>query len=83
MKNTEIQPQDLEYMPEYSLTQQPFVFDLVIRKKPCVVLQNEIGAIFETYNLFEYKNPADMLTMETFAKVLGYACLYKAQVMGG
>ncbi len=79
MKDMEIQPQDLEYMPEYSVTQKPFVLDLVIRKKPGVVLQNEIGAIFKGHNIFEYKAPGESLDIDTFYKVIAYACLYAAE----
>ena len=74
--------QNLEFKEEKSIAVRDLRIDLVVvEKTPGTKIKNDIGAIFETYNLFEYKNPTDMLTMETFAKVLGYACLYKAQEM--
>ncbi|MDE6363807.1 MAG: hypothetical protein K2L86_06005 [Lachnospiraceae bacterium] len=51
---------------------------LVIRKKPGEVIKNEIGAFFLGHNIIEYKSPDDSMNIDTFYKVLSYACLYKA-----
>ena len=41
------------------------------------VMKNEIGHIMRKYNVLEYKGPGDELSIDTFYKTLGYACLYK------
>ncbi|MBR3539134.1 MAG: hypothetical protein IKN79_08680, partial [Eubacterium sp.] len=71
---------DLEFKDEYNLTKKPLELDLVvIRKNPGAVIKNEIGAFFETHNIFEYKSPDDTLNLETFYKVLAYASLYRVE----
>jgi hypothetical protein len=45
-------------------------------KKNCRI-KNEIGKIFRTHNIFEYKSPKDELNIDTFYKAVAYACLYK------
>ncbi len=55
---------------------------LIIKKKPNVVIQNEIGDFFLGNNIFEYKSPGDDVSAGTFYKVLSYACLYKAETEG-
>jgi hypothetical protein len=70
---------DLEFQREYNLSKEPLRIDLLIIKKlKDVQLQNEIGHIFRTYNIIEYKSPEDGLTIDDFGKVLGYACIYKS-----
>ena len=51
---------------------------LIIRKKPGEVIKNEIGTFFLGHNIIEYKSPDDSMNIDTFYKVLSYACLYKA-----
>lgn len=69
----------LAYDREYNLSSEPLRIDLlVIKKKPDEVIKNEIGAFFLGYNIMEYKSPDDSLNIDTFYKVLSYACLYKA-----
>ena len=71
---------ELTYQREYELTKQPMRIDfLVIKKNSGAKIQNEIGQIFRTYNIMEYKSPDDDLTIDTFYKVLGYGCIYKAE----
>ena len=71
---------DLSYHSEYGLNSKPILVDLlVIRKEENVVIENEIGKIFKGHNIFEYKSPDDEMNVDTYFKVLGYACLYKAQ----
>ena len=49
---------------------------IVIRKEPEAVLSNEIGRIFRTYNIIEYKAPSDSLDIKAFLKGIGYVNLY-------
>ena len=71
--------EDLEYTNEYNINTKPIQIDLlVIKKSSDVNINNEIGKIFRGHNIMEYKSPEDKLNLDTFIKVLGYACLYKA-----
>ncbi len=72
----------LEFEREYNLSKEPLRMDLlIIKKRPGVQLQNEIGRMFKSYNVVEYKSPDDGLTIDDYVKTIGYACLYKG--MGG
>ena len=71
---------DLEYISEHELNSKPIRIDLlVIEKAEGIIIENEIGKIFKKYNIVEYKSPDDELNVDTYFKVLAYACLYKAQ----
>lgn len=71
--------ENLEFIREYSLSQKPLQIDLmVIKKKPGIKIKNEIGHIFKTHNIIEYKSPDDSLNIDDYYKSLGYVCLYKA-----
>ena len=52
---------------------------LIITKTSSVSIKNEIGKIFKGHNVFEYKSPDDELNIDTFFKVVAYACLYKSK----
>jgi hypothetical protein len=67
---------DLEFTPEYNLSKEPIHFDLLIRNDGAVI-KNEIGHIMRKYNIIEYKSPRDAMTIDDFAKSLGYALLFK------
>lgn len=68
----------LEFEREYNLGKEPLRMDLLIIKKTAnVQTRNEIGHIFKTYNVVEYKSPDDGLTIDDYIKTIGYACLYK------
>ena len=70
---------DLDYMSEYNLNSKPIQMDLlVIKKSKDVEIKNEIGKIFRGHNIMEYKSPQDELNLDTYVKVIGYACMYKA-----
>lgn len=70
---------ELTFEKEYNLNTKPLEADLlIIKKNPAVELKNEIGAFFLGHNIIEYKSPADELNINTFYKVQGYACIYKA-----
>ena len=49
---------------------------LIIKKIRTVKIVNEVGAIFDKYNIVEYKSPEDSLTLGDFYKVLGYTGIY-------
>lgn len=69
---------DLEFQREYNLGKKPLQMDLlVIKKLRDVRVANEIGQMFKTYNVIEYKSPDDGLTIDDYYKTVGYACLYK------
>ena len=69
---------ELEFHPEYLLGKKPLQADLLIKRiAPDVPIQNEIGHIFRTYNILEYKSPDDALSVDDFYKVIAYASLYK------
>ncbi len=69
---------DLEFNQEYNLSKQPVRMDLlVVKRLTDTPMENEIGHLFRTYNVVEYKSPDDGLTIDDYFKVLGYACLYK------
>ena len=69
----------LEFVPEHPLTQAPLKIDLmVIKKKPGVKLKNEIGHLFRTHNIIEYKNPNDQFNIDKYYKSIAYVCLYKS-----
>ncbi len=72
--------QDLIYEREHNLSKMPLKIDfLVIKKKPNVIIKNEIGDFFLGNNIFEYKSPNDDVNIGTFYKALSYACLYKSE----
>lgn len=70
---------DLDYTNEYNLNSKPIQMDLlVIKKSRDVEIKNEIGKIFRGHNIMDYKSPQDDLNLDTYVKVIGYACMYKA-----
>ena len=69
----------LDYTSEYNLNTKPLEMDLLIVKKDKdVEIKNEIGKIFRKHNIVEYKSPDDSMNLNTYMKVIAYACLYKA-----
>jgi hypothetical protein len=72
--------EDLVFEEEHSLSKKPLQIDLlVIKNEKNVVLKNRIGKLFKRYNVLEYKSPDDEMGVDTFYKVVAYACLYKAE----
>jgi hypothetical protein len=72
--------EDLVFEEEHSLSKKPLQIDLlVIKNEKNVVLKNRIGKLFKRYNILEYKSPDDEMGVDTFYKVVAYACLYKAE----
>lgn len=74
--------EDAEYLnftSEYNLNTKPLEMDLlIVKKKKNVEIKNEIGKIFRKHNIVEYKSPDDCMNLNTYMKVIAYACLYKA-----
>jgi len=72
--------EDLEFTEELILNTLPLRVDmLVVKKKTSCNINNEIGRMFQMYNLLEYKSPEDMLNYDVFLKGMAYAYLYKAK----
>ena len=70
---------DLIYEKEYNLNTKPLEIDLlVIKKDGNVQIVNEIGKLFRSHNIMEYKYPKDELNIYTFYKSGAYASLYKS-----
>lgn len=70
----------LDYINEYNLNTKPLQIDLlVVKKVKDIEIKNEIGKLFRTHNIMEYKSPEDSLNVNTYLKVVAYACLYKTQ----
>jgi CRISPR/Cas system CSM-associated protein Csm2 small subunit len=68
---------ELEFTPEYNLSKEPIRIDLLILKDGSAPIKNEIGHIMRKYNVIEYKNPNDSMSIDDFSKTLGYAFLLK------
>jgi len=67
----------LEFHSELQLTTEPLRIDcVVIKKKKGVKIKKNIGRIFRTWNLIEYKSPDDYVSISDYYKVYGYACIY-------
>jgi len=67
----------LEFHSELQLTTEPLRIDcVVIKKMKEVKIEKNIGRIFRTWNLIEYKSPDDYVSIDDFYKVYGYACIY-------
>ena len=71
--------EQLALISEYNLSKEPVRIDLLVIKnrEEAPILKNEIGHIMRKYNVLEYKGPGDDMSIDTFYKTLGYACLYK------
>lgn len=70
---------DLDFKDEYQLSKKPMQMDvLVIKKERDVKIKKNIGHIFRTHNIIEYKSPDDFLSVNDFYKVYGYTCFYQS-----
>ena len=73
----------LEFIQEHTLGTEPVRTDmLIIKKSGSRPLQKNIGRIFRTYNVIEYKSPNDSLSIDAFYKAYGYANFYKSLTGG-
>lgn len=69
----------LQIEAEHLLAKKPMQIDLlIIKKKPEHRIEKNIGRIFKTYNIIEYKSPDDYLSVNDFYKVYGYTCFYQS-----
>jgi hypothetical protein len=69
----------LRFEYEYQLTSEPLRVDtLIILKPPGVRIEHNIGRIFKTVNIIEYKSPEDSFRVKDFYKVYAYGALYAA-----
>lgn len=69
----------LYFHDEHPLGKQPMRMDiLIIKKNPGVHIRKNIGQIFRTYNVVEYKPPGVSLNINHFYKAYGYACFYQS-----
>ena len=68
----------LDFNREFPLSKEPLRVDLLMIKKiKDIILDIDIGRLFKTYNIIEYKSPKDGLTIDDYIKTVGYAYLYK------
>ena len=66
---------------EHQLSTKPMSIDvLIIKKVKDEPIKKNIGRIFLGHNIIEYKSLDDYLSIDDFYKVVGYACIYKADV---
>ncbi|MCL1999088.1 MAG: hypothetical protein FWG65_10015 [Turicibacter sp.] len=69
--------QNLTFINEHPLGKEALIMDvLLIKKNPAVKIHKNIGRIFRTHNIAEYKSPTDTLNVRDYQKVMGYAFLY-------
>ena len=69
----------LYFHDEFPLSRQPMRMDiLIIKKNPDIQLRKNIGQIFRTYNIIEYKPPGVSLSINHFYKAYGYACFFQS-----
>jgi hypothetical protein len=67
----------LEFRTEQPLTTEPLRIDaVVVKKKPGVTIDKNIGRIFRTRNIFEFKGPRDSFSTRDVYKTLAYVFLY-------
>jgi len=67
----------LQFENERLLSKEALRMDvLVIKKEKDIEIEKNIGRIFKTHNIFEYKSETDYLSIYDYYKVLGYALLY-------
>ena len=70
---------DLTFEYDHPLSKEPLKMDaLIIKKDPAVIIQNDIGKLFKSHNVVEYKGVGDALNIDVVYKALAYACLYKS-----
>ena len=69
----------IEIQQEIPLTAEPLRIDcIIIRKSKDTAIKKNIAGIFKDWNIIEYKNPLDHVSVNDFHKVYAYACLYSA-----
>ena len=67
----------LTFNDEYLLSGGSKRIDLlIIKNESAEKMHRLVGAVFERYNIYEYKNPTDSMTFGDFFKTLSYVCTY-------
>jgi hypothetical protein len=67
----------LEFKAEYRLTTEPLRIDVVVvKKKDGAKIDKNIGRIFRTHNIVEYKSPRDSFSTDDLFKTFVYVFLY-------
>ena len=75
----EAEADPLLFENEHQLGTKPKEIDvLIVKKERDVSIRKNIGRIFRTHNIVEYKSPEDHLTINDFYKVYGYCCFYQS-----
>ena len=70
---------DLIFEYQHQLSKEALKVDvLVIKKKSDKLINKNIGRIFRSHNLFEFKSEKDILSVWDYNKVIGYAMIYSA-----
>ena len=69
----------LRFNSEHHLSKKALIVDaLIIKKDPSAAITKNIGRIFRTHNIVEFKSENDSLSVNNYKKVLAYALLYSA-----
>ena len=69
----------LTFESEHALNAEPLKMDVLVIKKPAdAVITKNIGAIFKTVNIVEFKSRADSMSVAKFHRVCAYVHLYLA-----
>ncbi len=72
---------DLVFEEEHPVDKRGNWIDLlIIKNSGNVRLKNKIGAIFNRFNIVEYKSPNDTVTLGAFYKALAYTGLYLKEI---
>ena len=72
----------LYFEEEHLLSKKPLQIDiLVVKKLPDIQIRKNIGHIFKSHNIIEYKSPEDYLNINDFYKVYAYTCLYQSDTI--
>lgn len=75
----EAEADKLIFENEHTLGTKPMQIDvIVIKKETDYQVKKNLGQIFRTHNIVEYKSPEDYLSIDDFYKAYGYTCFYKA-----
>ena len=69
--------QFLDFTYQHPLSKEALKMDvLVVKKKPGIKIDKNIGRIFRTHNVIEFKSEKDYLSVNDYHKVMGYAYVY-------
>ena len=69
--------QMLTFVSEHQLSKEALKMDLlIIKKKPGAKIDKNIGRVFRTHNIVEFKSEKDSLSERDYNKVMAYAFLY-------